>query len=165
MRWTAVGMLASAACAGSGGNATPADCAALPVGPAADACYVETAVPAFRADPVAADAAVQSRVQDAQLRDFIYLTVTREVDPTTPRWCDKMGDRTLKERCMVLVSRPHLHRELLGGQGGPPPGGSPPPGGGPPPGGSPPPPGGAPPPGGSPPPGAAAGAAPGPTAP
>jgi hypothetical protein len=124
----------------------------MAVGPAADACYVETAAAAFRADPVAADAAVQARVQDPQLRDFIYLTVTREVDPTTPRWCDKMQDRTLKERCMVLVSRPHLHRELLGGPGGgPPPGGAPPPGATPPGGGPPP---GATPPGGGPPPGA-----------
>jgi hypothetical protein len=147
----------------------PDDCAALSPGPSADECWAAHAPEVFRTDPAKGEAIVSQQVQDAQIRDFIYLTVTREVDPSSYRYCDKIQESAIEQRCRVLVSRPHLHRELMKGSegaegaagGGPPPGagGGPPPGAGgpPPPGGGPPPrgkaaPGGAPPAGGAPPP-------------
>ncbi len=140
---------------GSGCGPAGADaCRAMAAGPARDECWGQHAPELFRADPQAAAALVESEVADPQIRDFIYLTVTRDVDPSSYTWCDRIQEPALKARCRVLVSRPHLHRELIGGGAGDGPagaGGGPPPGsgagpGGLPPGGGPPPPGGGPPP-------------------
>lgn len=159
-------LLLALAC-GGGGSATyddPAQCQGMSAGPDRDECYAATAVALFKADPTGAEQIIVEQVQDPKIRDFIWLTVTREVDPGSYRYCEKIQEAALADRCKVLVSRPHLHRALQqeGGeapQGGPPQGG--PPQGGPPPGGAPmggPPPGGAPPGGapmGGPPPGSA----------
>ena len=110
-----------------------------------DECYAKYAADLFRQDPGAAEEVINSQVSDSQVRDYIWLTVTREVDPSSYRYCDRIVEPTLGERCRVLVSRPHLHRELQresGAPGGPGggatpggpqglrPGGAPPPGGG-----------------------------------
>jgi hypothetical protein len=134
---------------------SPEDCEALSAGEKRDDCWSVHAVEVFKTDPERGIAVVEEQVSDQQIRDFIWLQVTREVDPGSYRYCERIQESVLQERCKTLVSRPHLHRELLqgeqppgGGQGGPPGGG---PGGGPPGGG---PPGGGPPGGqGGPPPG------------
>ncbi len=137
------------ACGGPAGG--PSDCEAMGAGAARDECWSTHAPTLFRAtsDPDAAVALISQQVEDQQIRDFIWLTITREVDPSSYRYCRLIEEQALAERCRVLVSRPHLHRELVGGQAGGA-GGGPPPGGGPPGGG---PPGGGPPPGHRPPPG------------
>lgn len=148
-------------CSGGGSWDSPDDCAALSKGATADECWAQHAPALFKADPARGVQVVENDVSDQRIRDFIWLTVTREVDPSSYKYCDKIQEEALKDRCRVLVSRPHLHRELLkeggGGPGGPPGGaqGGPPPGGGPPPpggkpGGPPPGAGGPPPPGGQP---------------
>lgn len=153
------------------------DCAGLGDPTARDDCYARLLPEVFRVDPAKGIELTESAVTDPTVRDFIWLTVTRDVDPNTNKYCNRISDAVLADRCRVLVSRPHLHRGLVDGEGktprspggGPPPGGPPggPPPGGPPPGGGPgaapgePPPGGAP---GEPPPGGAAGEA-APTAP
>ncbi len=154
----------------SGGWSGPEDCEGLSAGAAADECWAQYAPEVFRTDPGRGEKIVMEKVQDAQIRDFIWLTVTREVDPSSYRYCEKIKESAIEQRCRVLVSRPHLHRELMrgsageqgnggagggpspgGAQGGPPPGR--PPGGGPPQGAGGPPQGaGGPPQGGSPPP-------------
>ncbi len=80
-----------------------------------DECYAELLPELFRSDPEKADGIAQREVSDTQVRDFIYLAVTRKVDPSTLRWCDRIQESVLAERCRVLVNRPHLHRDLLGG--------------------------------------------------
>ena len=110
----------------------PEDCAGRS-GAEADACYQQVAPAVFRADPAAGIRLVETQIQDPTVRDFVYLSVTREIDPNTTRYCDRIKDRTFAERCRVLVSRPHLHRDLTGGDappGAPPPGSPPPPGAG-----------------------------------
>lgn len=156
-------LLLLAACGGSGGTTydDPEQCKAMPAGAERDECWAATAAELFRSDPQNAEAIIMEQVQDPKILDFIWLTVTREVDPGSYRYCEKIQEPALAERCKVLVSRPHLHRALQqeGGeapqQGAPPPNGGPPMGGGPP-GGGPPMGGGAgmAPPGGAPPPGA-----------
>ena len=93
-----------------------------------DECFAQMLPELFRTDAERASALVESEVQDQRIRDFIYLAVTRRVDPSTYQWCDKIEEPALKDRCRVLVSRPHLHRELVGplpdGQAHPPPGGA-----------------------------------------
>ncbi len=147
------------ACSGGGGTTydDPAQCEGMAAGAERDECWAATAPALFAKDPVAAEQIIVTQVEDPKVRDFIWLTVTREIDPGSTRWCEKIQEAALAERCKVLVSRPHLHRALQQergqspGVGGPPPGG--PPGGGP---GAGPPPAGGPPPGapGMPPPGA-----------
>lgn len=142
------------------------DCAGLGDATARDDCYARLLPEVFRVDPAKGVELTESAVTDPTVRDFIWLTVTRDVDPNTNKYCNRISDAVLADRCRVLVSRPHLHRGLVDGEGKTPrsPGGGPPPGapmGGPPPGGAPP--GGAPPAGpppGEPPPAGAAPAAP-----
>lgn len=152
----------AASLGGCGGTPEkPEDCEGLAAGKDRDECYAQVAPEVFRRDPKLGDEIAQ-RIEDPMIRDFVYLTVTREIDPGSPRWCEKIEEDALESRCRVLVSRPHLHRELLRQSGEEPPGGPgggpPPPGGGPPPGG----PGGGPPPGGPPPEGTGAPPPPGP---
>lgn len=97
-----------------GGPATPARCAAMGGGSKRDACWATVAVELFQADPRAATARIEAEVEDPQIRDFIWLTITREVDPRTKRYCARIQSPTIAERCNVLVHRPHLHRALLG---------------------------------------------------
>ena len=127
------------ACSGSAPTSL-ADCETMKPGPQADECWAKFLPELFRTDPQRASEQVEKQVQDQRVRDFIWLTVTREVDPGSYKYCEKIEESPLAERCRVLVSRPHLHRELSkerGGGGQPPngPGGSPPPGS--PPGGTP----------------------------
>ena len=99
------------------------DCAALDAGPARDACYADEAVRLFREDAAAATAAVERDVGDPAARDLIWFEVTREVEPGSVRYCQKISAPVLEERCRVFVSRPHLHpgREAAGPEGGGPP--------------------------------------------
>jgi hypothetical protein len=129
------------------------DCAARS-GSSRDDCYTETLPKVFCDDPERGLKLVEEHVTDVTVRDFIWLQVTSKVAPESPRWCEKIVDTALAERCQTMVKRPHLHRDLAGqicpgrtkpaggppgaapgGPGGPPPGGP----GGPPPGGAQPP--------------------------
>ncbi len=153
-------LLLALACSGDTAHYDdPDQCRAMDAGADRDECWAAVAPQLFREDPVAAQQTIIDQVQDDKVRDFIWLTVTREVDPGSTRWCELIQDPALAERCKVLVSRPHLHRALQeehgGAAGQPPPGGRR--GGGPPPAGPPPaggPRGGPPPGAGAPPPGA-----------
>lgn len=119
------------------------DCEALDRGAGADECWATYAPSVFRTDRARGEKIVEERISDSRVRDFVWLTVTREVDPGSYRYCDRIVEDALAARCRVLVSRPHLHRELVkdgGGTGDPPPPGAPPgAGGGPAPGASAPP--------------------------
>jgi hypothetical protein len=131
---------------------TPEECAAMGAAAERDECYLVVAPLVFKTDAAAGIALVEEGITDPLTRDIAWYNVTKQVDPHSNKYCDRMSDPTLQKRCRDVVSRPHLHRELTGkenGPGSPPPGGSPP--GGSPPGGSPP---GGSPPGGSPPPAA-----------
>ena len=89
------------------------DCENLPMGSAKDQCWSVHLLEVFREDPQTAGNIAEAQIQDTRIRDFVYLGVTREIDPSTTKWCDKMADAAMKERCEVLVSRPHLQREVL----------------------------------------------------
>lgn len=91
---------------------TVADCPP-DVGPARAQCLVEVLPPLFKTQPEEALQIAEREISDPLQRDFLYLKVTRDVDPSTPRYCDKIQDEKIRERCRVLVSRPHLHRDKL----------------------------------------------------
>ena len=89
------------------------DCEKLPMGPNKDQCWSVHLMEIFKDDLETGDRIAQAQIQDSRIRDFIYLSVTRELEPSTTKWCDKMTEVAMKERCQVLVSRPHLHRDVL----------------------------------------------------
>ncbi|MCB9781057.1 MAG: hypothetical protein H6742_20980 [Alphaproteobacteria bacterium] len=122
---------------GGVGAPTPERCEAMGAGAARDECWATVAPQLFADDPARGEQLVEAQVQDQKVKDFIWLTVTREVDPGSGQYCQKIVEPALKRRCMTLVSRPHLHRALQegGGAGESSPPGAPPAGGGPPPGG------------------------------
>lgn len=110
-------------------------CESMSAGASQDTCWADTLPNLFRTDRAKAERLTKDKVQDSRVRDFIWLTVTRDVDPGSMRYCEFIEEPAMKERCRVLVSRPHLHRELTGkggqgpGAGGTPAGGKPPEGG------------------------------------
>lgn len=127
-------LLLVAACTPAAPDA-PEDCAGLDL-PARDECYATVLPELFRTDPAGAVTQVEQLVSDPTVKDYIWLTVTRDVDPNSNKYCDRIKDAVLAERCRVLVSRPHLHRGLVDGNrpprapmGGAPPGVAPPPSG------------------------------------
>ena len=109
MLWLPLTILLS--CGPDGSDAS--SCSGLAEGPKRDDCWSVHILDAFRKDPVHAEKIVEKEIEDPQIQDFIWLKVTREYNPSTRRYCEKIRDRALAERCTVLVSRPHLHRDTL----------------------------------------------------
>lgn len=118
---------------------SPDACAALPAGAQRDECWSLQAVPLFqryRSQPDLAEQVIEEQVSNPDIRDFIWLEVTKGFAPQSYRYCERILNGALKERCKTIVSRPHLHRELLqSAEGNPsaPSEATPPPGGGTPP--------------------------------
>ncbi len=143
-----------AACSGAAPRSAE-DCADLRSEKDRDECYLAVLTDVFKQDAVAGVEMVETKISDPVNRDFAWYQVTKTVDPHTNKYCDRIKDATLAARCRTVVSRPHLHRELMGGapggSGAPGPGGGPGGGGGPGPG-----------PGGGPGPGPGGGPGPGP---
>ncbi len=101
-----------------------ADCDGVMGESAKNECYAKVAPAEFKADPAAGVAMVEEKITDQAVRDFVYLQVTREVDLSTLKYCERIKDEVLEDRCRVLVSRPHLQRPGTPGQGLGPAGGS-----------------------------------------
>jgi hypothetical protein len=81
---------------------------------ARDECYAAQLPELFLTEPRAASNMVQERIDDPLVRDFVYLTVSRDLDPAGGRWCERISSEVVAERCRVLVRRPHLQRARLG---------------------------------------------------
>ena len=114
-------LMALGACAGSS-PVTLADCREMDEVGARDTCFAEIAVATYRANPEQGEALLLE-IQSSDVRDYVLHTYTREIDPSTARWCQQIRGREMQSRCRLFVQRPHLHRELVGGEGGrPPPG-------------------------------------------
>ena len=64
-------------------------------------------------DPTKGESIIHEEISSAKVKDFLWLEMTREVDPTTMKYCQQIQDKALLNRCRVLVSRPHLHRDTL----------------------------------------------------
>jgi hypothetical protein len=111
---------------------SPEQCAAMSEAPARDECYLVVAPGVFVTDAKAGITLVETGITDPLTRDMAWYTVTKTVDPYSNKYCDRIQDATVAQRCRTVVSRPHLHRELTG-KGGAPAGGGPggPSGGGP----------------------------------
>ncbi len=114
-------MLALLFCLGCSGTtgppwSEPEDCVELRPGRARDECRATTAPTVFRRDLGQGEAWVAG-IEETLVRDYAWLTVTREVDLRGKRYCDRIETKELAERCRTLVSRPHLLQELQRGQG------------------------------------------------
>ena len=93
--------------------ASPDDCEAMSQGELRDDCWSLHAVSLFKDDEAKGISMVETQISDQKIADYIWLTVTREHNPSTRKFCERIKSSALKERCMVLVSRPHLHRDIL----------------------------------------------------
>ena len=92
---------------------TQKDCASLPAGDVKDDCYGHFIVEIFKADSNRGMDIMQQEISSDSVRDYLWLELTRKVDPTTTKFCQLIQSQTLMKRCQTLVSRPHLHRETL----------------------------------------------------
>lgn len=88
------------------------DCRQLSAGKDRDTCFVTHAVELFKRDQDLGTSTVVHEVTDPLVRDFIWLQVTRDVDPTSDQWCQRIESEAIAARCRVLVRRPHLHRAI-----------------------------------------------------
>ena len=86
-------------------------CLSLPKGEKKDDCFSIHGVALFERDSKTAKKTIQEEISDPLIRDFIWLKVTREYNPATQEYCKEMTTKPLKDRCVTLVRRPHLHRE------------------------------------------------------
>ena len=89
------------------------DCHGLEKGLDKDNCWSVHLVDVFKQDPTKGSQIIEQDISDQKVQDFLWLEMTREVDPTTMTYCKKITDKGLLERCRLLVSRPHLHRDTL----------------------------------------------------
>ena len=89
------------------------DCRNLPKGEERDNCWSVHLVDLFRQNRREGARVIQEDIASPRVQDFLWLEVTREVDPTTVQYCKEIKDSAVAERCRVLVSRPHLHRDVL----------------------------------------------------
>ena len=114
MRWVAImcTVWVFGAC-GSSEPETMEDCLKMEAGTKRDACLQEKIVEAFREDPERAEQIIAEQDNSEGLRDFMWYLITREVDPNSNRFCEKIESQALGERCRAIVARPHLHRDLL----------------------------------------------------
>ena len=78
-----------------------------------DDCWSNFIVDVFMQDKAEGEKIMEEQISNSKVRDFLWLEITRKVDPTSMIYCKKIQDKTLLERCRTLVSRPHLHRETL----------------------------------------------------
>lgn len=101
------------------GWSTAEDCATLESGDVKDDCWGHFIVDIYKADPKRGMDIMQQEISNSDVRDYLWLEITRKVDPTTTKFCQQIVSKTLAKRCQTLVSRPHLHRETLRQQGNP----------------------------------------------
>ena len=92
---------------------TQEDCSALPPGNTKDDCFGQFIVDIFKSDSKRGMEIMQQEISNDSVRDYLWLEITRKVDPTTTKFCQLIQSQTLLKRCATLVSRPHLHRETL----------------------------------------------------
>ena len=101
---------------------TLAECGSLEEVGEVDSCIADIAVDVLRANPEASEDIVGA-ITDPAVRDYVFLAFQREIDPGSTLWCRQIQSGQLRSRCRTFQSRPHLHRELVGGAPGrPPPG-------------------------------------------
>ena len=89
------------------------DCFALSEAGNKDDCISRFILEVFKNDPSRGMKIVENEVSESINRDYIYLTLTREYNPATREYCDKIDDASLRDNCFTLQSRPHLHRDVL----------------------------------------------------
>ena len=105
MRWVAImcTVWVLGAC-GSSEPETMEDCLKMEAGTKRDACLQEKIVEAFREDPERAEQIIAEQDNSEGLRDFMWYLITREVDPNSNRFCEKIESQALGERCRDRVA-------------------------------------------------------------
>jgi len=90
---------------------TLADCEALS-GANQDECFRQVGVETAKTDKDAGVAIIE-RISDPLIKDYGWHSLTRDVDPTSHKWCERIQNEKLADRCRVIVSRPHMHEHLV----------------------------------------------------
>ena len=89
------------------------DCRQLDMGQERDNCWSVHIFQVMESNPQEGIDIIQKEISDEKVKDFLWLETTREVDPTTMKYCKLISNKSIFERCKLLVSRPHLHRDTL----------------------------------------------------
>ena len=75
-------------------------------------CYTDKIMSQYKGKPEEALSLVDE-VLTSTTRDFVLMELTREFHPQSRHLCMKMADQILQERCLMMVSRPHLQRNKM----------------------------------------------------
>jgi len=89
------------------------DCKTLKMGTDKDNCWSIHLLEVFSKNPQEGMTILQQEISNQRIKDFLLLEITREIDPTSLQFCQQIKDKALGDRCRLLVSRPHLHRDTL----------------------------------------------------
>ena len=100
-------LLATACSRGEPREWKRAECDAQPL-PMRDECLAAV-LPALFAEDLVQGEAWLEKVSDVQVRDYVLMEITRSVDASTRRYCNRISAEDLREGCLKLVQRPHLH--------------------------------------------------------
>ena len=92
---------------------TAEDCQGISDASVQDECWLKVSVELGKSDKAAGEALVDN-IQDPLVKDYAWHSFTRDVDPTSYAYCERIENEKLADRCRVLVSRPHLHPHLIG---------------------------------------------------
>ncbi len=75
-------------------------------------CYTDKIMSQYKEKPKEALFLVDEELTSTT-RDFVLMELTREFHPQSRHLCMKMADQILQERCLMMVSRPHLQRNKM----------------------------------------------------
>ena len=75
-------------------------------------CYTDKIMSQYKEKPKEALILVDEELTPTT-RDFLLMELTREYHPQSRHLCMKMVDQLLQERCLMMVSRPHLQRKKM----------------------------------------------------
>ena len=87
------------------------DCGSL-FGQDRENCFADTILKTYETDPKHTLQILDKEISSSTY-DFLLMELTRKYHPQSRHLCQKMKDVTLQERCMIMVSRPHLQRKKM----------------------------------------------------
>ena len=102
--------------AGCGGDSisTMDDCVGLAKSPQADACFTEFAVELVKRDGSKGEKVISDGVENPKVLDYIWLTLSKELELSNYRYCDMIVESAMEDRCRTIVGRPHLRQRKNG---------------------------------------------------
>ena len=77
-----------------------------------EACFADRILQQYESEPQNMLLLLDKKLSSTK-HDFVLMELTRQYHPQSRHLCQKITDSILQERCMMMVSRPHLQRKKM----------------------------------------------------